>query len=110
MKSDKVYLQQIVDCIQKITAYIGEETYDNFLSDSKTQSAVIMQIALIGELAKKISIETKSKIDLPWKEISGFRDRIIHDYFQIDVEIVWNTIKENIPKMYLEVQKITKDM
>ena len=110
MKTDKVYLEQTVDCIQKITMYIGEENYDDFLSDSKTQSAVILQLALIGELAKKISIETKSKIDLPWKEISGFRDRIIHDYFQIDLEIVWNTTKENIPKMSIEINKFIKIM
>ena len=56
-----------------------------------------MQLALIGELAKKVSAGTRETIDLPWKEIAGFRDNAIHDYFNIDLSIVWQTILEDIP-------------
>jgi uncharacterized protein with HEPN domain len=51
-----------------------------------------MQLALIGELAKRVSAETKSAVNVPWKEIAGFRDRAIHDYYQIDLKIAWETI------------------
>lgn len=52
---------------------------------------------LIGEISKKISDNTKEKVDLPWKDIAGFRDEAIHNYFEIDLDIVWNTIQEDIP-------------
>jgi uncharacterized protein with HEPN domain len=51
-----------------------------------------MQLALMGELAKRVSADTKSAVNIPWKEIAGFRDRAIHDYYQIDLNIAWDTI------------------
>ncbi|MEK7587191.1 MAG: DUF86 domain-containing protein [Patescibacteria group bacterium] len=97
MKDDKVYIDQILDSVNKIEKFVDSFDKEKFLTDQKTQSAVIMQLALIGEISKKISVDTKSKIDLPWKDIAGFRDRAIHDYFEIDLEVVWNTIIEDIP-------------
>lgn len=58
---------------------------------------MIMQLALIGELAKRVTKDTQSQIQLPWKDIAGFRDRAIHDYYQIDVEIVWQTTIDDLP-------------
>ena len=63
-----------------------------FLKDQKTQSGVIMQLALIGELAKRVPESTKAAIPVPWRAIAGFRDRAIHDYYQIDLQVVWGTI------------------
>jgi len=97
MKSDDVYLKQILDAVIKIKLFVSGVNSSQFLTDQKTQSAVIMQLALIGELSKKISINTQSQIDLPWKDIAGFRDRAIHDYYQIDLGIVWETISADIP-------------
>ena len=92
MKDNRVYLAQILDSIEKVREFIGGMDNAAFLEDRKTQSAVIMQLALIGELAKRISAPVKSVIDVPWKEIAGFRDRAIHDYFQIDLQVAWDTI------------------
>jgi len=92
MKSDRVYLEQILESIGKIRQFVDGMKWADFSSDQKTQSAVIMQLALIGEMAKRIPDQTKSKIDVPWKEIAGFRDRAIHDYYQIDLQIAWDTI------------------
>ncbi|HZE87052.1 MAG TPA: HepT-like ribonuclease domain-containing protein [Methylomirabilota bacterium] len=78
MKSDLVYLQQIIESVHKIKKFIKGFDQDKFVVDQKTQSAVIMQLALIGELAKRVSKENQSQISLPWKDISGFRDRAIH--------------------------------
>lgn len=96
MKSDTVYLEQIKEAITKIKSFTEGFDYDQFVNDQKTQSAVIMQLMLIGELAKKVSKKTQSKIDLPWKDIAGFRDRAIHDYYRIDLSIVWKTIEDDI--------------
>src|ERR1035441_6951695 len=82
-KSDRVYLEQILDSMGKIRLFVGGMDQAAFMGDQKTQSAVIMQMALIGELAKRVSESTKGAIVVPWREIAGFRDRAIHDYYQI---------------------------
>ena len=64
-----------------------------------------MQLALIGEMAKKISEKNQKKIDLPWKDIAGFRDRAIHDYYRIDLDIVWNTVSEDLTIMENAINK-----
>jgi uncharacterized protein with HEPN domain len=108
MKSDRVYIEQILDSIEKIRLFVSDMDQAAFLNDQKTQSAVIMQLALIGEMAKRVSDATKSSIEVPWREITGFRDRAIHDYYQIDLQIAWDTITldldplEKTLKEYLE--------
>ena len=92
-----MYIAQIQDAAHKVRVFVGTMTKEEFFEDQKTQSAVILQLALIGELAKHISNQTKEVIDLPWKDIAGFRDRAIHDYYNIDLEIVWLTVKEDVP-------------
>jgi uncharacterized protein with HEPN domain len=92
MKDDRVYLERIVDCVDNIQEFVRGMDQAAFLMDRKTQSAVIMQLALIGELAKKVSSPSRSSIDVPWREIAGFRDRAIRDYFEIDLQIAWDTI------------------
>lgn len=99
MKSDILYIQQVCDAIKKIETYAEGMTYEQFRADDKTQSAVIMQLIIIGELTKKILATTKDTIDLPWKDIAGFRDVAVHEYFHLDLEIVWNTIAERLPEM-----------
>ncbi len=89
MKSDRVYCEQIVDAVGKVRRFVLGIDKEAFLKDEKTQSAVIMQLALIGELAKRVSAGTKAAVSIPWKEIAGFRDRAIHDYYQIDLNIAW---------------------
>jgi uncharacterized protein with HEPN domain len=92
MKDDRVYLAQILDATNAIHDFVAGMDNAAFLKDRKTQSAVIMQLALIGELAKRISAPVKALIAVPWKEIAGFRDRAIHDYYQIDLQIAWDTV------------------
>ena len=92
MKDDRVYLAQILSSSENVREFVNGMDNAAFLKDRKTQSAVIMQLALIGELAKRVSAPVKSLIPVPWKEIAGFRDRAIHDYFQIDLQVAWDTI------------------
>ena len=63
-----------------------------FSGERKTQSAVVMQLAPMGEIAKRISPPVRSSVAVRWKEIAGFRDRAIHDYYQIDLQVAWDTI------------------
>jgi len=105
MKDDRVYLEQILDCTRNIREFVSGMDYDAFLKDRKTQSAVILQLALIGELAKRVSAPVKSVIAVPWKEITGFRDRAIHDYFQIDLQIAWDTIALDLEPLSQSVRE-----
>jgi len=99
MKDDSVYINQIVESVGKINSFTQGLNRESFFADAKTQSAVIMQLLLIGEISKKISEKTKNAVDLPWKDIVGFRDRAIHNYFEIDLDIVWNTVLSDIPEL-----------
>ncbi len=99
MKNDTLYLERIADSIRKIESFTKGFAADDFGNDEKTQSAVMLQLMLIGEMTKRVSAETKTSIDLPWKEITGFRDRAIHDYYDIDLDIVWQTVVSDIPTL-----------
>ena len=105
MKDDNVYIKQILDAIRKMQSFTVNMNRLSFGADEKTQSAIIMQLMLVGEISKKISIQTKNSINLPWKDIAGFRDKAVHDYFEIDLDIVWNTIITDIPFLKSELEK-----
>ena len=108
MKNNKVYADQILDSIRKIELFVNGIDRANFFENSLVQSAVIMQLTLIGEISKKISDDLKKNIDLPWKEIAGFRDKAIHNYFDINLEVVWNTIIIDLPPLKEGLQKISE--
>ncbi|MDD5721260.1 MAG: DUF86 domain-containing protein [Candidatus Pacebacteria bacterium] len=105
MKNNKVYIDQILDSIKKIELFVNGIDKENFLTNSLVQSGVIMQLTLIGEISKKISNDLKLKINLPWKEIAGFRDKAIHNYFDINLDVVWNTIIIDLPPLKEELIK-----
>src|SRR3989344_183604 len=79
--------------------------FSDFENDRKTQSSVIMQLQVIGELVKKIPEDIKSSINLPWKKMAGMRDMVAHDYFSLDLEAVWNTVTKDIPELAKDINK-----
>ncbi len=109
MKTDRLYIDQILDSIRKIELYTSDIDKEKFMSNQMAQSAVILQLMLIGEISKRISNEAKSDINLPWKEITGFRDVAIHDYFDVDLDVVWNTVTMDLPVMKEQFQKFAKN-
>jgi len=96
MKNDSAYIALMLQCIEKIRRYIGPMDYDAFCMDDKTQSAVFMQFEQLGEMSKRVSENAKSEIDIPWKKIAGFRDVIAHEYFDVALSMVWNTITSEL--------------
>ena len=97
MKKDSVYLRHILESIEKIESYatVGKET---FMETSHWQDAVIRNLEIIGEAVKRLSEELKNRHpDIPWRNIAGLRDVLIHDYMGIDLETVWNLIGHNLP-------------
>ena len=104
------YLQDIIEAITDIEDFVANMTYEEFIKDKKTLNAVIRSIEIIGEASKQLPNTLKAKYaELPWKEITGMRDKLIHAYFGMDTETIWETIKHNIPGLKGSIQKIKKD-
>ena len=111
MRNNKIYISDILDCIHYIADFIGESDYDEFISDNKTSSAVILKLIVIGEATKNIQGTIREKYpDVPWKSMTGLRDRIAHGYFGIDYEIVWEVIKNRLPKLEPRMAEILEEM
>ena len=104
------YLNDILDSIISIKEFLIGIDYDSFYADKKTQYAVIRALEIIGEASKKVPMEVrKIYTDIPWRSISGMRDKLIHDYFGVDIEVVWNTANTKILSLEDEIRKIISD-
>ncbi len=107
MKDAGVYIKHILGAIEKIEKYTKNVTKAQFLEKSLIQDAVIRQIEIIGEASKLVSNKIKSKnTKIPWKDIAGMRDKLIHAYFGVDLEAVWETLKKDIPALKKEIKSI----
>lgn len=109
MKNEDIaYLKHILDAISRINEYIENIEYDIFMGNHLIQDGVIRQLEIIGEATKRISIKLKDQYpDISWKDIAGMRDKLIHGYFGVDLDAVWDTAKKDIPGLKSEIEKIT---
>ena len=109
-EKDKIivdYLNDILDSIIKIKAFLKDMDYPMFQKDEKTQYAVIRALEIIGEVSKKIPREVKDHYSwLPWRFMAGMRDKLIHDYFGVDIQVVWNTATEDIVQLEEEIKNM----
>jgi len=109
MKDDRVYLQHIRDALQDIAAYCGSD-HGAFLDDRMRQDATLRKLEVIGQAVKNLSEDTKSRQpEIPWKQIAGMRDKVIHDYFGVNLEIVWAVVQKELPKLRVAVEGLLKD-
>jgi len=107
----KLYVRDILEAIKAIEKFVEGTDFENFKEDDKTSSAVIRKFEIIGEATKNISQSIKEKYPhIPWKEMAGFRDRLIHFYFGIKYDIVWDTIKLRLPELRNNIEKVLKDL
>src|SRR3989338_7386831 len=103
-RTPKLFVDDIKESIKKIEKYTKEISEKFFESDEKIIDAVVRNLEIIGEAANKMPAEFKSKHkDIPWKKIVGMRNKVIHEYFGVDWEILWDTIKEDIPKLKKQI-------
>ncbi len=112
MKRDvALYLKDILEAIKSIEKFVADMTLEEFRTDDKTSSAVIRKFEIIGEATKNIPKVIKQKYpDIPWKEMVGFRDKLIHFYFGIKYELVWDTIKIEIPNLKPKLKEILSEL
>ena len=103
------YLQDIYDAINDIATFIEGMTYEDFLKDKKTINAVIRSIEVIGEASKQLPKAVRDKNpSIPWKKMAGMRNKVIHEYFGVDIEIVWKTAKKQIPALKRKISALLK--
>jgi len=97
MKDDKIYIEHILQSIDRIESYLIGKDHQSFSNDFMLQDAVVRQLEIIGEVTKRISKDLRNKNpQVPWSDMAGMRDILIHDYIDVDIEIVWKTASESI--------------
>src|SRR3990172_462882 len=105
------YLKDIVDSIADIKSFVTGMTYKKFVADRKTVYAVTRGIEIIGEASKRIPKSLRDRNpSIPWKKVAGIRDIIAHEYFGIDLEIVWKVAREELPPLKPKIENILKSL
>ena len=110
-KDDSVFLQHILESIEYIEEFVENKSKSEFEESVMLQDAVIRRLGVLGEAAKNLSNSIIQKhTEIAWKKIAGTRDKLIHGYFGIDLDIVWSVIKTDLPELKEKIQKILREL
>jgi len=100
MEQDRLYIQHILDAISTIEGYIQNFDFEMFLKNKLVQDGIIRELEIIGEASKNLSSDFKNSLkEISWKDVMGMRDKLIHEYFGVDLEAVWQTVQEDLPPL-----------
>ena len=109
-RTSNVYLQDIVEAINRIETYVKNTTRFGFETDRMLFDAVVRNLEIIGEAVKRVpdSIR-KNHPSVAWRKIAGLRDRLIHAYFDIDVDIIWDVVQSELPTLKIQIRRIIEE-
>jgi len=97
--------------MEKLETFVSGYDFEKFQNDEKTVYACIRSLEIVGEAVKNVPGEFREKHkEIPWRDIAGMRDILIHDYLGVNVDVIWKTIKENIPKVKPLFRKISDEI
>jgi uncharacterized protein with HEPN domain len=107
----RVYIEDIVGAIEKINEYAGHIDELAFYGNTQIQDSVIRRLEIIGEAVKHVPDDIRQKYpDVPWKEIAGIRDVLIHEYFGVKTVRIWNIIKNDLPVFFERIRQVDRDL
>ena len=110
IRDDGVYLAHILDTLKPISEYAGGLDYETFRTTRMVQDAIIRQFEVMGEATKNLSDGFRSlHPEIPWKDLAGFRDKLIHQYFGVDLSLVWRSVADDVPMLLEELSRIVQD-
>lgn len=106
-----VFLRHILDCIVKVEKYLQGFDFEKFQQDEKTTDAVVRNVEIIGEAANNLTRDFRSKsVQIEWRKIIATRNRIIHGYATVDLEIIWNITQNDLGNLKTEIEKILENL
>ncbi len=107
LRSEELYIKDILNAIAHIEEYTKGISFLKFSKNQMIIDAVVRNFEIIGEAANKLSAKTKATAaDIPWEDVTGMRNKIIHEYFGVDLQIIWQTIKESLPAFKKSISKL----
>lgn len=108
MKDNSLHIQRISEAVTKIDRYLTGKTVDQLKTDDMLYDAILMELMIIGEEANKVSEEMQeSTPDIPWHKMKGMRNRITHEYFHIDPQIIWDTCEKDLVDLRNNLSKLS---
>ena len=106
-RDDRSYLLDMLVAARDAVAFMKGLSYDEFAQDRRSQLAILKSVEIVGEAASRLSAETKERYsDIPWREIVGMRNRLVHAYFDIDLRLVWETVDSDLPVLVAQLEPL----
>ncbi len=106
-RDEQEHVEDIRDAAQKALAFVRGMTYEAFLADDKTAYAVVRALEILGEATKRIPQSIRDRHpEVPWRAMAGIRDKLIHDYVNVNLEVVWKTVTEDLPALLPLIQHV----
>jgi len=109
MKDNTVYLRHIWDAIAQIQSYLDQKSFQEFIANKMAQDAVVRRLEIIGEASRNLSEDfCNLHPEVPWSQIVGMRNRMAHDYLNVDMEIVWDIVTHDLPALKLRLDEFLR--